>query len=491
MKNSHSHGVIVAVLQVIFFVLFIIFAKYHPDADARQNPLVNGTKLENKLSKYHSNADSPDTTYETNWSHTKLYPLFQDVHVMIFIGFGFLMTFLKKYGFSSVGINFLVGATCLQWALLVNGFFHLHYNTIIIDLNALLAADFTAAAVLISFGAVLGKTTPTQLIIMALIEIPIFVINEVIGRQYLGAIDMGDSMFVHAFGAYFGLAVSFVLYREDHSTEKEGSSYRSDLFAMIGTVFLWLYWPSFNGGAAPGDDQHRAVINTYMALCSCTLTTFAISSLVDKEKKFNMVHIQNSTLAGGVAVGTAADLMIHPWGAVLIGMLAGTISVLGYTYLTPFLASRLRIHDTCGVHNLHGMPAILAAIVGCIAAALASEETYGPSLYEIFPNRVPAADTEDFLRLQTSLPDLEAGPGYSAGGQAGNQILALLITLVIAVVGGVITGFLLRPEIWGRLRTDDLYEDEKYWIIEGEEEEHQMSSVHIPMTSPADNGTSK
>ena len=50
----------------------------------------------------------------------------------------------------------------------------------------------------------------------------------------LQAIDMGDSMFVHAFGAYFGLAVSLMLHRRDASTEKEGSSYQSDLFAMIG-----------------------------------------------------------------------------------------------------------------------------------------------------------------------------------------------------------------------------------------------------------------
>ena len=46
------------------------------------------------------------------------------------------------------------------------------------------------------------------------------------------------------------------------------------------------------------------------------------------------VHIQNSTLAGGVAIGTAADMMVQPWGAVLIGMIAGVISVLGYAYLT-------------------------------------------------------------------------------------------------------------------------------------------------------------
>ena len=34
------------------------------------------------------------------------YPMFQDVHVMIFVGFGFLMTFLKKYGYGSIGYNY-------------------------------------------------------------------------------------------------------------------------------------------------------------------------------------------------------------------------------------------------------------------------------------------------------------------------------------------------------------------------------------------------
>ena len=51
---------------------------------------------------------------------------FQDVHVMIFIGFGFLMTFLKKYGLSAVSLNMMIAVICLQWATLVIGFFHMH-----------------------------------------------------------------------------------------------------------------------------------------------------------------------------------------------------------------------------------------------------------------------------------------------------------------------------------------------------------------------------
>ena len=47
---------------------------------------------------------------------------------MIFLGIGFLMTFLKKYGLSAISLNMLMAVVCLQWATLVNGFFHLHYD---------------------------------------------------------------------------------------------------------------------------------------------------------------------------------------------------------------------------------------------------------------------------------------------------------------------------------------------------------------------------
>ena len=43
----------------------------------------------------------------------------------------------------------------------------------------------------------------------------------------------------------------------------------------------------------------------------------------------------------------------------------------------PIMASKLKLHDTCGVNNLHGMPGILAAIAGAIATAMATKENYG------------------------------------------------------------------------------------------------------------------
>ncbi|XP_066267742.1 ammonium transporter Rh type A-like isoform X2 [Branchiostoma lanceolatum] len=455
---------ILLIFEVVFIVLFGILVVYDDEA--------NASASKNSLTPAQGGAD-PDNNVVRAY-----YPLFQDVHVMMFIGFGFLMTFLKKYGFGSVGFNFLVAAFVLQWATLMSGFLHLHHGKIVVDITTLLTSDFAAAAVLISMGAVLGKVSHIQLIIMAFVEIIFFSINEWVGLTFFKAVDVGGSMFVHTFGAYFGLALARVLYREDmvgHS--KEGSSYHSDIFAMIGTVFLWLFWPSFNAALAPGDDQHRAIINTYFSLAACAVVTFAISSAVEKDGKVNMVHVQNATLAGGVAVGTSADMMVHPWGALLIGSLAAVLSVVGYSYITPFMADKLKIHDTCGVHNLHGMPGVLAGIIGAIVAAVAQPAQYGNSVYQIFPARAPIENSTDLATIQAAFPAIEAGNGRSAGLQAGFQMAALIVTLLIALVTGALTGLLLRLPIWDHPEKDSLYEDEDYWEIPEEESAEMNGSL--------------
>lgn len=450
------HGLLLCLLQLTFIVLFGVLARYHPDADETRashgDPLGHGD----------------------NMVHAKTYPMFQDVHVMIFIGFGFLMTFLKRYGLSSVSLNFLVAGLVLEWAILVNGFFHLHNGHIQVDVVSLLGADFTAAAVLISFGVVLGKTSPTQLIVMALLEVPIFVINEVIGRKYLMVTDMGDSMFVHAFGAYFGLAASFVLYRKDSDSDNAGSSSVSDTFSMIGTLFLWCFWPSFNAALAGGDDQHRAVINTYLSLAASCVATFAISALIHKQGKFTMEHVQNATLAGGVAIGTAADLAVQPVGALIVGTVAGALSVIGFEKISPALTKHCRVHDTCGVHNLHGLPGVLAGVVGAVLAAIATEDQYHGSLYVMFPAMAPTNSSSRWSDLPEEWA-VGVGSDRSAGVQAGMQLLALVISLVFALVGGATTGLIMNLKCWDQLQTKDLFSDTRYFVVHDEEEPEMVA----------------
>lgn len=139
---------------------------------------------------------------------------FQDIHVMIFVGFAFLMTFLKKYGYSATGFNLFVAALVVQWAFLARGCFNLSngyvrwensfdlkkkrkkpfsiaifrtkpFFTFVlvvlatrISLESIIGADISAAVILISMGALLGRTTPIQLLIMGLIEIVAFAANE-------------------------------------------------------------------------------------------------------------------------------------------------------------------------------------------------------------------------------------------------------------------------------------------------------------------------
>lgn len=92
------------------------------------------------------------------------------------------------------------------------------------------------------------------------------------------------------FGCYFGLAVAYVL-GKPKSQPQTGTV--PDIFAFIGTVFLWAYWPSFVAGGAEANSpaQQRAVINTIMCLASSTVTTFWISSTLNNEKYVSLFHV--------------------------------------------------------------------------------------------------------------------------------------------------------------------------------------------------------
>ncbi|XP_046636817.1 ammonium transporter Rh type B-like isoform X2 [Daphnia pulicaria] len=390
------------------------------------------------------------------------YYMFQDVHLTVVIGFGFLATFLKRYGNSSVVSTLLVVAITLQWATLCQGFFQMQRGKIHVSITNLVHADFATLAILISFGAVLDLTTPTQLIIMAICEILCFATNEYICLDILQISDVGVSMLVHVFAAYFGLTVSCVLRK--NRPERETVSITlptSDLFAVIGTMFLWLFWPTLNASLAQGDAQHRAVINTYYSLAASTVVTLAISlsSLLDNKRSYT-VQIQNSALAGGVAIGTAADMMIYPFGAIIVGCFAGLVSVLGVVVFTPGINRIFGIRDTNGVHNLHGLPGLISAFVGAIAAAFATEKNYNYTLYRLFPARTPMVKTPDYWNLEHHVGNVVPGLARSALSQGAYQIAALGTTLAFAIFGGLITGFVLRLPLFNQRRRNNFINDE-------------------------------
>ena len=48
-----------------------------------------------------------------------------------------------------------------------------------------------------------------------------------------------------------------------------------------------------------------------------------------------------------------------------------------------WLFEKLRIHDTCGVNNLHGLPGVMAGLLSVLVTLLAAESTWGMEVYKV------------------------------------------------------------------------------------------------------------
>ena len=223
----------------------------------------------------------------------------------------------------------------------------------------------------------------------------------------------------------------------------------------------------------------RAYINTYISLLASTVCTFIVSAIFGSGNRFQAVDIQNATLAGGVIVGASADLMLQPFGALLAGCLAGTVSTLGYQVVQGKLFDWFNLHDSCGVHNLHGMPGVLGGLLSALLCYMADSATYGPALYLIMGNMAPKEGSEALAEAQALLPgQVEAGPGHSAQYQATIQLTALGITLAVAIGGGFITGIIINiPFLTSNMNDTELFDDFQFW--QGPDEAEPQSKAAI------------
>ena len=162
-----------------------------------------------------------------------------------------------------------------------------------------------------------------------------------------------------------------------------------------------------------------------------------------------MVHIANSTLSGGVAIGTTANVILSTMHALLLGTVAGALSVIGYAYITPWLDAKLKIQDTCGVNNLHGMPGLLAGLASVLFCFVYDPSEYSTSIALIYPAIMTAENPEGRTRAQQALYQL-AGVG---------------LAFFIAIVTGAITGAILRLQLWNQVREKNLYADQGYFHL--------------------------
>lgn len=263
---------------------------------------------------------------------------------MMLIGFGFLMTFIKTNSLSALTYTFFINAIVMQvyilfsgfWTKLILGFANTNYYLTLQQI-VLTRSSYCVASVLIGAGAFIGRVGPKEMLIIAVLQSFFYSFNEVMVFQKIQAFDAGGSTTIHAFGAFFGLGVSFILSRKRKPRTKAESNTNSNAMAMIGTLFLWIFWPSFIFGIEAQNvyQQNQIVVNTLFSLTGSCMSTFMMSAFLGKYLTMN--DVLNATLAGGVAIGANAGIMYQPALALTIGILAGIVSTFGFHKLTPIL----------------------------------------------------------------------------------------------------------------------------------------------------------
>lgn len=365
-------------------------------------------------------AEEITTNVSDQISQVQQYNFSIGILAMLLVGFGFLMVFVKNYGFSATTGTYLVVACTIPLYLFIRETGFLSYEAIPADsIKSILLAEFAAASALIAMGAVLGRLRVYQYAILGILIVPFYMLNEWIvfdnGLEITkGFVDTAGSITIHTFGAYFGIGLTLALSSVKVKEIQITSDATSDRFAMLGSMVLWIFWPSFCSAIVEPSQVPKTAINTILALCGATLITFILSSLIRKGKPA-IADIANASLAGGVAIGATCNIA-KPVVAFGIGALAGAICVIGYNFIQGALQKHLNINDTCGVHNLHGMPGIIGGVIAIF----------------IVPNI------------------------------AVSQITGILFTIVLAIMSGFIAGSIIK--FTGKKKQS--YEDKEDFTIE-------------------------
>lgn len=293
-------------------------------------------------------------------------------------------------------------------------------------------AAFCAGSVLISYGGILGHASIVQLVAMALVNVIMYSLVEALIFVVLHGEDIGGTIGIHLFGSTFGIFCAFFFLGNHPNPKfapKNTSSYISSVTSFIGCLFLWMYWPSFNGALAENDEERiKAVANTYMSMAASAVTTFAISPMLN-DGKLNVEEILNATLAGGVIIGSSCNWIYCPAFTIAIGCIGGIVSTIGFNKISHFLHRR-GLYDTVGITNLHFFTAVIGGFFSAIICAIYYERDR-----------------------------------RSKSRQGGIQVALTFISFGIALLSGALTGIFLRylPHI------HEKFEDRSDWILESED----------------------
>jgi Amt family ammonium transporter len=183
-----------------------------------------------------------------------------------------------------------------------------------------------------------------------------------------GMQDFAGSTVVHYQGALAALAGALLL---GPRIGKFGTDGRANPipghnipYAVLGTIILWFGWFGFNPGSTLSVDFGGfgyfayVAVTTNLAAAAGGLSGVVTAWLVLKKPDLSMML--NGVLAALVAI-TAASGFVAPWAAILIGLVAGFIAVVGV-----IAVERIGIDDPIGAVSVHGM----AGVWGTLATGL-------------------------------------------------------------------------------------------------------------------------
>lgn len=162
---------------------------------------------------------------------------------MLLIGFGFLMVFVKKYGRSALTATFLLVSITLPLYISLKGLAVFEART---EIEQLILAEFGAASLLIAAGAILGRIKIYQYLILGLIFVPFYMLNELIVVDdyfhFVGKVfDTGGSIVIHSFGALFGIAAAISLTSKNDLEVPIESDATTDTSIGSGKT-AWVLW---------------------------------------------------------------------------------------------------------------------------------------------------------------------------------------------------------------------------------------------------------
>jgi Amt family ammonium transporter len=180
------------------------------------------------------------------------------------------------------------------------------------------------------------------------------------GGGYLGSkgvIDFAGGLVVHATCGLGALVAAIYLgARKGFNVSPLPPHNRT--MVMIGACMLWVGWFGFNAGSAVAADGSAgmAMLVTHISAAVGALTWMGIEWI--KSGKATMVGIATGMVAG-LATITPASGTVGPAGALLIGLLAGSVCF----YATQMVKSYFKIDDSLDVFPVHGVGGMLGIIM--------------------------------------------------------------------------------------------------------------------------------